>query len=63
MSGYSQYDSSVDNASLDALLSMPAQTFLNVGSQLDNFTGLATLPEDPGDFIQKLANQVWWKGS
>jgi hypothetical protein len=47
-----------DAASLDAMYSFPPQDMLDGVPNFDITSGLPSPPEEPGDFIQKLANQV-----
>lgn len=59
MSGFIQHDPWLDNTSLDTLLSLSPSVNFDFGSRGSAFTGLQTPPdEEPGDFIQRLANQV-----
>jgi hypothetical protein len=47
-----------DAASLDAIYSLQPQSGFDGVPNFDITSGLPSPPEEPGDFIQKLANQV-----
>jgi hypothetical protein len=61
MSNFSFPEPWSDAASLDAIYSLPPQSGFDGVSNFDITSGLPSPPEEPGDFIQKLANQVRFK--